>query len=770
MKIRICPYQVLVSRKDNKSLICINCLDDSRRNVRLLDTTFKPSFYVLVEENSEEIEKAINSSSDEGIAEFKVEEKLYLGQLQKFYRVFYVFGEDRDVQSLKFFRKFKDFSVFHHDLRPTVQYIIEKNITFCAFNEVEVNASLEAEYDINGDFSLYSYDYPSNRSMSFYFLTDSKVLNPDPKLNKVIYISIFCYEGEIVFDGDERSIFEKFLAYIKKYKPNIIYTFNTGQDDFDFLLSRAKTFGISLKFGDSLPIKGLFGSVQFDGVVIIDLFLYAESLYELKQKELKKVLEFLNILHQKDFILSQIELVKAIELSFDEKLFNHCKVSAKSIFNLGELTHQLYFSLSQITFLPLDIVIFAPTGFRIEQLFMKKSFLQNMIILPKKRHISNSYEGGMVLKTLPGLYKNVVVLDFKSMLPSIMIKYNISFDTLVDKDFDSEFFESPQNAYRFRKQPDGFYKRILQDLIAERDKVKNNMEDFPKSSKEYIFLNAKQKTLKIITNACYGYAGWQSARWFKKEVAEATSEWGRKTLTDAIELATSLGLEVIYGDTDSLFIRDNENIGKLLSELKLRGEDIKIDAIFKSILFTESKKKYAGINDKNDLILVGLEGVHGDIPEIVKMVQERILTSILNFEDFNFVMNVLQDEINKIKRNDYPLLSFVIYKSVNKKINSYEIKAPHVEAAKKYIQMGFKLKTNNVFGYVIAKGEGPINSRALPYFSLTINDIDTEYYLKNLLIPSISRIFSGVFQKKVFLKNNKLVLENDRKNLLFNLY
>jgi DNA polymerase elongation subunit (family B) len=242
---------------------------------------------------------------------------------------------------------------------------------------------------------------------------------------------------------------------------------------------------------------------------------------------------------------------------------------------------------------------------------------------------------------------------------------------------------------------------------------------------------------------------------------------GRKTLTDAIELATGLGLEVIYGDTDSLFIKDNEKINDFLSELKLRGEDIKIDEIFRSILFTEAKKKYAGINDKNDLVLVGLEGVRGDAPEIIKTVQEKILASILNFEDFDAVMKVLQDEVNKLKRKEYPLLSFVIYKSVNKKINSYEIKAPHVEAAKKYIQMGFKLKSN-VFGYVIANGQGPINSRALPYFSLTIDDVDIEYYLKNLLVPSVSRIFSGAFQKKVVFKNNKLILEDNRKNLLFN--
>ncbi|AEE14083.1 DNA polymerase B region [Thermodesulfobium narugense DSM 14796] len=767
MKIKVCPFQILVSKENKKPSIRINCLDENGERIKLFDDSFKPSFYVLVEGNSERIESVISSSLGEGIKEFKVENKIYLGEDKRFYRIYFDFNEDKDVQSAKFFKKFREFTLFHHDLRPTVQYILEKNITFCSFNEVEVDKSSDA-YRVEGNFSFFSYDYPDFRSMSFYFLTDSKVLNPDPEINKIIYISIFSNEGPITFEGDEKDIFEGFLTFVKRYKPSIIYTFNVGQDDFDFMTKRAKNLGLNLKFEDSTPTKGQFGFIQIDSIVIFDLFQYAQTLYDLKQKELKKVLEFLNIASQKDYILDQIELVKAIEVLDAERLSRHCKYSAKSIFDLGELTHQLYFSLSQITFMPLDVVIFAPTGFRVEGLFMKKSYLQNMIVLPKKRHLSDSYEGGIVLRTSPGVYKDVVVLDFKSMLPSIMIRYNISFDTFVEEGCDEECFKSPKNAYKFRKSPDGFYKKILQELIFERDRIKKSMDNFPKSSKEYIFLNAKQKTLKIITNACYGYAGWQSARWFKKEIAEATSEWGRKTLIDAIDLATSLGLEIIYGDTDSLFVKESENISKFLSELKLKGEIIKVDEVFRSIVFTEAKKKYAGINDSGELVLVGFEGVHGDVPEIVRIVQERILRSILNFEGFDAAIEILQGEIEKLRKNEYPLLSFVIYKAVNKNISSYEVKAPHVEAAKKYIQMGFKLRSDNIIGYVITKGTGAINSRALPYIYLRVEDVDIDYYIKNLLVPSVSRILYSVFGKKVVFKNDKLIVEGDKKDYLFN--
>lgn len=81
------------------------------------------------------------------------------------------------------------------------------------------------------------------------------------------------------------------------------------------------------------------------------------------------------------------------------------------------------------------------------------------------------------------------------------------------------------------------------------------MATINKSSPEYTIFDIHQSAVKILTNAFYGYTGWHAAKWYRKECAEATTAWGRSIIQDAIERAETHGLEVIYGDTDSLFVK-----------------------------------------------------------------------------------------------------------------------------------------------------------------------------------------------------------------------
>ena len=115
-----------------------------------------------------------------------------------------------------------------------------------------------------------------------------------------------------------------------------------------------------------------------------------------------------------------------------------------------------------------------------------------------------------------------------------------------------------KSTTRFRKTPPGFYKEALTYLIEVRGKIRRQMKTISPGTVEYSILDARQKAVKIITNAAYGYAGWIGARWYIKPVAEAASAWGRYTILSATRLAEGKGLEIIYGDTDSLFLTNDE--------------------------------------------------------------------------------------------------------------------------------------------------------------------------------------------------------------------
>ncbi len=170
--------------------------------------------------------------------------------------------------------------------------------------------------------------------------------------------------------------------------------------------------------------------------------------------------------------------------------------------------------------------------------------------LEKIGKVSTCYYRGKVYDlTLEGdhYYFANGILTHNSMYPSIMIAFNISPDTFTKSCDDC--FIAPEVGHKFKKHPDGFFKRILKMLIEKRREIKKKLKKLDPASQEYKLLDIKQTTLKILTNSFYGYTGWNLARWYCKECAEATTAWGRHFIKRAIEIAKKFGFDVLYGDS-----------------------------------------------------------------------------------------------------------------------------------------------------------------------------------------------------------------------------
>jgi DNA polymerase I len=230
-------------------------------------------------------------------------------------------------------------------------------------------------------------------------------------------------------------------------------------------------------------------------------------------------------------------------------------------------------------------------------------------------------------------------------------------------------------------------------------------------------LNAKQKAIKVITNACYGYTGWLGARWYVKPVAEATTAFGRQVIKKTIEIAKELGLELIYGDTDSIFVKyDEEKVNKLSRLVEERlGLEVKPDKFYSRILFTEAKKRYAGLTKDGWLDTVGLEVVRGDWAGIARKVQRKVLDIVLRERKPEKAIQYVRKSIEDLKAGKISYSDLVIWKTLTKKIDEYKVRAPHIEAAKILQGAGLELTIGDKVGYVIVKGAGKLLERAKPY-------------------------------------------------------
>jgi len=280
------------------------------------------------------------------------------------------------------------------------------------------------------------------------------------------------------------------------------------------------------------------------------------------------------------------------------------------------------------------------------------------------------------------------------------------------------------------------------------------MKRYPVDSPEYRILYERQRALKILANASYGYMGWVGARWYCKQCAEAVTAWGRQMIMKAVEKARQLGLDIIYGDTDSLFISyDEAKIKKLIEYVeKVLGFDIKIDKIYRRVFFTEAKKRYVGLLTDGRIDIVGFEAVRGDWAEIAKEVQEKVVEILLKEMSTDKAVDYVRKVVSDLKAGKIPLEKLVIWKTLTKRIEEYGVEAPHVVAAKKLLREGIKVEVGDKVGYVVIKGSGKISSRVEPY--MLVKDpsiVDPNYYIDRQIVPAALRVlqYFGVTEQQL---------------------
>jgi DNA polymerase I len=398
----------------------------------------------------------------------------------------------------------------------------------------------------------------------------------------------------------------------------------------------------------------------------------------------------------------------------------------------------------------------AAVGFRVDSYLVKQAHRAGELIPSRIEQPFYTYRGALVLEPKTGLHDNVVVLDFSSMYPNLMQKYNLSPDTLVPAGGnipEDSVFLIPEVEHRFRKKPDGFYRIVLSTLIQQRKTIRKEMVGLDEKSTRFKVLRERERAVKVVTNACYGYAGWAGARWYSKEVAESATALGREVIQKTIQKADSLGLVAIYGDTDSIFVKDDkEKVRELQAWVQQEfGLEIVREREFVRILFTEAMKRYAGLLRDGTLDIVGLEVVRGDWSDIARQVQEQVLAHILQDQSTEKAVDSVRATIRRLRNGQVPLADLTIRKTLTKPIEDYAVRTPHVEVAKLLVKQGWDLTVGDKVAYVITKGSGKLFQKAKPSSQTKPGDVDIDYYLDNQIKPAAMRILErfGVNERQL---------------------
>ncbi len=583
------------------------------------------------------------------------------------------------------------------------------------------------------------------------------------------------------------ELLERFVQIVNEQDPDILLTYNGDAFDFSIIQKRAEENRVKLvlsrdKSHMKFARRARISSAHLVGRVHIDIFNFINSILSphLQTEVLSLDAVSAELLGDRKIELEYEELLEMWRKKKDlSKLAEYCLKDSELTFRLGEFLLPQIYELSRLVGqLPFDTSRMTYSQL-VEWYLSKKAFALGEIIpnQPKwddiqERRLRTPYIGGFVKEPLAGIHESIAVLDFRSMYPSIIATFNISPEMLrcaCCKDTQ----KVPGLQHWFCKKRKGFVSSVIRELIERRKELKEKLKTAKKISKEWERLNNEQFSIKTIANASYGYFAFSGSKWYCYECAQSAAAFGRFYIGTIIEELERSGFTVIYGDTDSVFVKFEKgdlekNVSAFLDKInkKLPGIlELDLQGFYSRGIFIPrgaapgtAKKRYALIDDKGTLTIRGLEKVRRDWSNVARDTQEEVLKYVLKDNDVQAAVKYTQAIIQKLKQKKIPLRDLVIYEQLTKPLVEYKQIGPHVVAARKIKDRGRPIGAGMIIMFAITKGKGSISERAEPIEDVSLDDIDINYYINNQILPAALRVLQvlGIDEEKLLGKKTEL--------------
>jgi DNA polymerase I/DNA polymerase-2 len=589
-----------------------------------------------------------------------------------------------------------------------------------------------------------------------------------PDFSTVLAVPEAGLSGEARAMQDEQSLLREAARAIRDYDPDLVLTY--GGDGFDFILFMERCRAFRLKTGlardgkePKFARRARTSAARINGLPHLDLAAFVHNILapglQTEIPTLERVAA--EMLGDSGLVQRYQRLLQAWKRGEDPAgMSAFCLLEGELAHRLGRevlpqlleicrIVGQCVFDVSRMTF-----------GQLVEWHLSRKAAETGRIIpnQPKFQEIRQrrqaTYSGGLVREPVLGEHEDIAVLDFRSLYPSIMVSYNISPETLNCSCCGSESHQAPGTGHRFCARRRGFLPGVVGDLLGKRREIKSRLAGLRPGTLEHVLLDNRQNAMKVIANASYGYMGYPASKWYCRECAESCAAYGRYWIREAAERAEDHGLEVIYGDTDSLFVIRSGSDTQTAAATFLES----INASFPGILELDrkgtyprglfvpregagaAKKRYALVDSGGGLVLRGLEAVRRDWCELAKDVQRQVLLHLLRDNAPDKAAGCVREAVRRLRAKRVDLREVTLFEELSRPLERYRQTAPHVAAARKLKQQGHEMPEGTLVMYVVAEGGGGVSERAEPIEYARVEDIDPEYYIEHQVIPAAMRI------------------------------
>ena len=551
------------------------------------------------------------------------------------------------------------------------------------------------------------------------------------------------------FYDTEEELLSAIFGILDDYP--VILTFNGDDFDLRYLSHRAQRLGY---FRDTIPIELGRESAGVRYGIHLDLYKFffnrSIQVYAFSGKYREVTLDAIS-----EALLEEGKLeisTPVSRLSYSE-LAEYCYQDAQLVLRLtqfdGEVVMKLVTALSRISFLPIEDMSRQGVSGWIRSMMFREHRLRGYII-PRSEEITESkgatsttavikgkkYKGGMVVDPIPGVHFEVAVLDFASLYPSIIKTWNLGYETILCNHAEDRTNKIPDTDHwvcRKKKAMESQLVGSLRDIRIKWYKPKSKEKNLPPETLSWYVV--VQNALKVVLNASYGVFGSDRFSLYCPPLAESTAAVGRYDITSTIKEAKRLGIEVFYGDTDSLFLGtpDRTKLDELIQwSRKELGMELEVDKNYRYVALSLRKKNYLGVHPDNRVDIKGLTGKKRHTPEFIKETFNQMIGILgqvqtpLDFDDARSkIKSLVQDSYSKLRNRKYSLDDLAFNMMIGKSVAGYTKTMPqHVKAAQQLRDKGDEIKAGDLVSFVKVSTSAGVK----PVRLASLHEIDVDKY------------------------------------------
>ena len=398
-------------------------------------------------------------------------------------------------------------------------------------------------------------------------------------------------------------------------------------------------------------------------------------------------------------------------------LFGRWHVDGCNAMLFGEYGLEGIYELARVTALPIQTVARVSPGTGISSMQMVTALRTGVLVpwhkqqaeRPKTAYdLLQADQGGLVYQPVIGLHRHVAAIDFMSMYPSIMARFNVSPETVGAERPTAQLV--PELGVMVADGQPGLVPQTLQPLLDKRLALKRGLVDLPAWDPRRKTYQAQATAHKWLLVTCFGYLGYKNARFGRIEAHEAVTAYGREALLRAKEAAEDLGFTVLHMYVDGLWVQRPgavrpDDFQPLLDEVVARtGLPIALDGIYRWVAFLPSRQneqvpvpnRYFGLFEDGSFKLRGIEARRRDTPAFIVETQMQILEQMARARDpvdsLPAVQALLRRKLTALRAGQIPIEKMLVTQKLSRSLAEYRSLSPPARAAAQLEAVGKSLR------------------------------------------------------------------------------